>query len=176
MIPAAGRAARRLAVRSRCLALILAAVAAAGCASAGHSAPPPRPAAATAAPDPPDTAALLRVAQAFNDAYDSGGYGAVYDRWDARSQAIISRTEYIRRHRACPTAPTGAAAAVQDATRGPGGSWHVRYEISGVQLVDTWFYVRRRWVFDIVLSNPDAARQYRLPFARYAAAVGCSVH
>jgi hypothetical protein len=173
--PVAGRAAERSGVRSRCLVLILAAIAAAGCSAPGHPAPP-RPAPTHATPDPGNVTALLRVAQAFNDAYDSGGYGAVYDRWDARSQAIISRAEYIRRHRACPTAPTGAAARVQDATRGPGSTWHVRYEISGVQLVDTWFYVRRRWVFDIVLSNPDAARQYRLPFARYAAAVGCSVH
>ncbi|HTT51290.1 MAG TPA: hypothetical protein VMH35_07815 [Streptosporangiaceae bacterium] len=37
----------------------------------------------------------------------------------------------------------------------------------------TWFYLDHRWVFDILLSNPAAAAEYRLPFARYAAAVGC---
>jgi hypothetical protein len=31
-------------------------------------------------------------------------------------------------------------------------------------------------VFDIALSNPGAARNYRLPFAQYAAAVGCTAH
>jgi hypothetical protein len=42
--------------------------------------------------------------------------------------------------------------------------------------VDTWFYLGRRWAFDIVLSNPGAAREYRLPFVSYAAAVGCTRH
>ncbi len=121
-------------------------------------------------------AALLRIAQVFNSDYDSGRYGAVYDRWDPRSQAIISRAEYIQRHQECQTAPLGAPVRVEDATRGTGGRWLVGYAIDGVQHVDTWFYLGRRWVFDIVLSNPDAARAYRLPFAGYAAAVGCTRH
>jgi len=29
-------------------------------------------------------------------------------------------------------------------------------------------------VFDLVLSNPDAARLYRMSPSRYAAAVGCA--
>ncbi len=127
-------------------------------------------------PDPPTMAALLRIAQVFNSDYGSGRYGAAYDRWDPRSRAIISRAEYIRRHQECQTAPLGAPVRVQDATRGPGGRWLVGYAIDGVQHVDTWYYLGRRWVFDIVLSNPDAARQYRLPFARYAVAVGCTRH
>lgn len=119
--------------------------------------------------------ALLRAAQAFNDAYDNGDFGAAYDRWDARSQAIISRPEYIRRHQVCAPA-THARATVTGADRAPGGGWHVHYRLSGQDLTDTWFYVRHRWVFDIVLSNPDAARLYALAFARYVAAVGCSTH
>ena len=39
---------------------------------------------------------------------------------------------------------------------------------------DYWFYVRHRWVFDLVLSNPDAVRLYRMSPQRYAAAVGCA--
>jgi hypothetical protein len=31
----------------------------------------------------------------------------------------------------------------------------------------------RRWVFDLVLSNPDAVRLYRMSPGQYAAAVGC---
>ena len=50
----------------------------------------------------------------------------------------------------------------------------MRYEISGQQLTDYWFYVGHRWVFDLVLSNPDAARLYRMSSSRYAAAVGCA--
>jgi hypothetical protein len=38
----------------------------------------------------------------------------------------------------------------------------VHYEIGGQQLTDYWFYVHRRWVFDLVLSNPDAVKLYRM--------------
>ena len=124
-------------------------------------------------PDPQTTAALLRIAQVFNTDYDSARYGAVYDRWDARSQAIISRAEYIQRHLECPTAPTGAPVRVESAIRSRAGRWLVRYEVEGSQAVDTWFYQDHRWVFDIILSNPGAAAQYRMPFRQYAAAVGC---
>ncbi len=156
---------------------------AAGCGSAASTHPslpmttPPTPASATSAPaaaDPPTRSALLRIAQDFNDDYDNGNFGAVYDRWDARSQAIISRAEYIRRHTVCARA-THSAAQVESATRVMAGEWHVSYRIDGVTLVDTWFYQRHRWVFDIILSNPGAASQYRLPFAQYAKAVGCTV-
>jgi hypothetical protein len=161
------------------LARILAAVAvtAAMITSCGPSASPGRhwPAASAGASDPPTVSALLRIAQVFNNDYDNGRFGAVYDRWDGRSQALISRGEYIRRHALCAPA-THSAAVVEAAARGTGGAWHVSYRIDGSSLVDTWFYVRHRWVFDIISSNPGAARDYRLPFARYAAAVGCTVH
>jgi hypothetical protein len=118
---------------------------------------------------------LLRIAQAFNDDYDQGRFGAVYDRWDARSRAVISRPEYIRRHLVCAPA-THATARIEGAARASGGGWRVRYQIDGAQATDTWFYRGHRWVFDLLLSNPAAARQYRLPFARYAAAVSCTAH
>ena len=147
-------------------------------ATASRTAPASGPTAAPAAtrtwpPDPQTMAALLRIAQVFNTDYDSARYGAVYDRWDARSQAIISRAEYIQRHLECPTAPTGAPVRVESATRSRAGRWLVRYEVEGSQAVDTWFYQDHRWVFDIILSNPGAAAQYRMPFRQYAAAVGC---
>lgn len=141
---------------------------------ARQTATPPA-AAEHAAADPHTRAALLRIAQTFNNAYDNGYFGAVYDRWDPRSQALISRAEYIRRHRLCAPA-THATAVVTGARRGPAGTWLVSYRISGSTLTDTWYYVRHRWLFDIVASNPDAARLYHLPFARYVAAVGCSTH
>lgn len=161
--------------RRGAICLFLSALMLTGCGQQAHPAASRPPAPAPAAADPDTTTALLRVAQAFNDAYDSGDFGAVYDRWDARSQAIISRAEYIRRHRVCAPA-THSTAVVTGASRGPGGAWLVRYQISGTRLTDTWFYVRHRWLFDIVRSNPGAARLYRLPFARYAAATGCSAH
>jgi hypothetical protein len=104
-----------------------------GCASHGS-----RPASQLTAVghDPRTSATLLRIATAFNDDYDSGDYGPVYDRWDARSQAIISRADYIRRHTKCPSAPQ--TAHVEDARPGPGGAWLVDYEISGERLTDYW--------------------------------------
>jgi hypothetical protein len=145
-----------------------------GCLVAGCTGAASHPA-ATPAPLPPDrhaAGALLRIAAAFNHEYDSGDYGPVYDRWDARSQAIITRVDYVRRHRDCPG--PGTPSHTEDASPGgPHGAWLVRYEIGGQQLTDYWFYVRHRWVFDLVLSNPDAVRLYRMSPSQYAAAVGC---
>jgi hypothetical protein len=142
----------------------------AGCAGGG------RPAAATPAPLPPDPrtqAALLHIATVFNHDYDRGDYGPVYARWDARSRAIISEASYIRRHRECPS-PHQPASVTESVGPGPHGAWLVHYEIGGQQLTDYWFYVRHRWMFDLVRSNPDAVRLYRMSPQRYAAALGCA--
>jgi hypothetical protein len=124
--------------------------------------------------DPTTAAALLKIATVFNNDYDSGVYGPVYDRWDARSKAIISRAEYIRRHTECPSAPT--TAHVENAQRGPQGAWLVRYVISGAeaQLTDYWFYVDGRWVFDLPLSNPSSVSLYKLSAQQYVVTLGCS--
>ncbi len=131
---------------------------------------------ASQAPPPPDrrtASALLKIATVFNNEYDRGDYGPVYDRWDARSQAVITRAQYIKRHEDCPSVPH-ATALVQSATPGPGGAWLVDYEIGGQRLTDYWFYVGHRWVFDLVLSNPGSVRLYRMTPQRYAAATGCA--
>ena len=62
----------------------------------------------------------------------------------------------------------------ESASPGPHGAWLVHYEIGGQQLTDYWFYVHRRWVFYLVLSNPGAAMLYRMSPSQYAAAIGCS--
>ena len=136
-----------------------------------QSSRPSAPASA-AAGDPHTAAALLKIATVFNDDYDGGVYGPVWDRWDARSQAIIDRPDYIERHTECPDSP--ASVTVEDAGRGPGSAWVVDYQAGGVQLHDYWFYVRGRWVFDLVLSNPDAVRLYRMRPRQYVAALGCA--
>jgi hypothetical protein len=138
----------------------------AGCTGGGRQSPAPLP------PDPRTGAALLRIATVFNHDYDRGDYAPVYARWDARSRAIIGQAGYIRRHRECPS--PRPASVTESAGPGPRGAWLVHYEIGGQQLTDYWFYVRRRWVFDLVLSNPDAVRLYRMSPQRYAAAVGCA--
>jgi hypothetical protein len=72
--------------------------------------------------------------------------------------------------------PQRPAAACQHGRRRPGphGAWIVSYEIGGQQLTDYWFYVNRRWVFDLVLSNPDMVPMYRMTSQQYVAAIGCS--
>ncbi len=152
------------------IAVSAAAFLAAGCtASASHQAASPAP----LPPDARTAPALLKIATVFNREYDRGDYGPVYARWDARSQAIIGRADYIQRHKDCPGAPHAPS---QTESAGPGarGAWLVHYEIGGQQLTDYWFYVHRRWVFDLVLSNPDAVKLYRMSPGQYVAAVGCS--
>jgi hypothetical protein len=155
--------------------LIAAAVAAAlftaSCtASTGH----PAPSAAPLPPDPHTASALLEIATTFNHDYDTGDYGPVYARWDARSQAIITRADYIRRHKDCPSGPQTLSHTESVNPGGPRGTWLVHYEIGGQPLTDYWFYVHRRWVFDLVLSNPDAVKLYRMSPSQYVAAVGCA--
>lgn len=145
--------------------------------SAAHTGHPPATLAPTPSPtgppEPRTAKALLKIATVFNNEYDNGDYGPVYDRWDARSQAIISRADYIQRHVDCPSA-THVQAVTESARRGPHGAWLVDYEISGDQLTDYWFYVHGRWVFDLVLSNPGAVKLYRLSPHQYAVAQGCT--
>jgi hypothetical protein len=171
-------------MRYRVVAILVLAIGLGGCSSpalppgpAGTAAgrPPSAAPVAQPSPDPSTAAALVRIAQVFNTDFGQNNDGPVYDRWDARSQAVISRAEYIRRHTECATAPQ-APAHVESAAAGPHGAWLVRYEIGGQQFTDYWFYTRGRWGFDLLLSNPAAARLYRLPSAQYAAAVGCTGH
>ena len=127
-------------------------------------------------PTEPRTAgALVKVAQAFDDHFGRGVVGPVYDRWDTRSRAVISRAEYVRRHKECPSSPQPPA-QVEDAEPGPDGTWLVHYRIGDVRLLDYWIYSAGRWQFDLLLSNPDAVLLYELPGPKYAEAVGCASH
>lgn len=124
-----------------------------------------------ASSDPKTRQALLRIAIQFNNNYSANRDGLVYDRWDATSRSVISRTQYVLRHVECPTAP--GHAVVEGASRADNGYWRVRYSISGSQLTDYWHYEHGRWRFDLARSNPSSVGLYRLSFAAYAAAVGC---
>ena len=143
----------------------------AGCsASGGNPAASPSP----LPPDPYTASALLTIARSFNHDYDTGDYGPVYARWDARSQAIITRADYIRRHRGCPSGSPALSETESASPGGPHGAWLVHYQIGGQQLTDYWFYVHRRWVFDLVLSNPGAVSLYRMSPQQYVKALGCA--
>lgn len=136
-------------------------------------APSGSPARASTATEAKTAATLIRVATTFNNDFGANNDGPVYARWDSRSQAIISGAEFVRRHEQCATAPQ-APAHVQTATRGPAGAWLVRYSIGGQEFTDYWYYMRGRWAFDLILSNPQAVKLYRLSGPAYAAAVGCT--
>jgi hypothetical protein len=156
--------------------LLIAAAVAAALFAARCTASTSHPAASLAPlpPDPHTAAALLKIATAFNHDYDTGDYGPVYARWDARSQAIITRADYINRHKDCPSGPQALSQTESVSPGRPDGAWLVHYEISGQPLTDDWFYVHRRWVFDLVLSNPDAVKLYRMSPGQYAVALGCN--
>ena len=96
-------------------------------------------------PDPHTVAALLKIATAFNHDYDTGDYGPVYARWDARSQAIITRADYIQRHKDCPAGSQVLSRTESVSAGRPQGAWLARYELGGRQLTDYWFYVSHRW-------------------------------
>jgi hypothetical protein len=152
------------------LAAAAAVMLAAGCTlGAGNRVASARP----FAPDPHSAAALLQIATTFNHDYDTGEYGPVYARWDARSQVIITKADYIQRHKDCPSGSQILSRTEDVSPGGPDGAWRVRYDLGGQQLTDYWFYVGHRWEFDLLLSNPAAVKLYRLSPAKYVAAVGC---
>ena len=153
------------------MGIVAASLLAVGC-SVTSTGQPPAPA-VSLPPDPHTASALLKIATVFNRDYDSGNYGPVYARWDARSQAIITRADYLRRHKDCPGAPH-VASATESVSPGPHGAWLVHYQIGGQQLTDYWFYAHRRWVFDLVLSNPGAVKLYRMSPQQYVKALGCA--
>ncbi len=115
---------------------------------------------------------LLQIARVFNNDYQQNKDAAVYQRWDASSRAIISGPEYLRRHEACPN-DANVRVNTWEVTRGPGGAWLVHYSIDGQQLTDWWYFVHRRFVFDLARSNPSAVSLYRDSPAQYMKQTGC---
>lgn len=69
---------------------------------------------------------------------------------------------------------SAGVAKVESAIRTLIGYWKVDYVIGGTRLIDYWHYVRGRWLFDLLRSNPAAVLVYRLPAHEYVVAVGCS--
>lgn len=153
----------------------------AGSIGSGHppSTASPQPTASAAdtesyPPAEPDTrATLLRVAQRLNDDFGSGRYAQVYQRWDPTSRALISGADYVARHVECQTAPQDQS-RVTAAVLSADGFWHVSYVLDDIHFVDYWRYRAGHWEFDLVRSNPNAVRLYRLPRSAYLVAVACN--
>ena len=121
----------------------------------------------------PDAAARLTlVATQFNHDYQVGNTGAVWDRYDARSRAVISRARDVRWHQECPTSP--GVATTTDVVHQRGGWWRVDHTIDGVMLHDYWHQEEGHWRFSLLRSNPTLVALYSSSFQNFARAVGCS--
>lgn len=168
---------RRLALRPLLAAGLVATcgLAGAACGQAGQAAggtSPPGTSATSPSRDPETAKALLRIAAALNNDYQDNKDAAVYARWDARSQALISEATYVQRHHQCPNTPH-VKVDTWGVAHGPGGAWLVHYSIGGQQFTDWWYYVHGRFVFDLPKSNPTAVALYKDSPAQYVKAVGC---
>jgi hypothetical protein len=154
------------------LAAIAVALFAAGC-TAGMAHP-----AASSAPLPPDAhtaSALLKVATVFDHDYDSGDYAPVYARWDARSQAIITRADYIARHKDCPSGSPTLSQTESVSLGGPHGAGLVYYEISRRPAADRLLVLRPPPV-GVRPRAEQPRRGQALPDIprQYVAALGCA--
>lgn len=165
---------RLLALRPLLAAGLVAAfgLAGAACGQAGGGTSPPGASAPPSSHDPKTAKALLRIAAALNNDYQDNKDAAVYARWDARSQALISEATYVQRHHQCPNTPH-VKVDTWGVAHGPGGAWLVHYSIGGQQFTDWWYYVHGRFVFDLPKSNPTAVALYKDSPAQYVKAVGC---
>jgi hypothetical protein len=123
------------------------------------------------ASEPTTSAQLRQDAITFNHNYSKNNVGPVYDMWDAASQKLISRAEYIYRHQLCPTNP--GPAIIREITPGANKFWQVHYLIDQAKLVDYWRYQNGHWRFDLFKSNPEAVVLYKLNRKQYEKAVGC---
>jgi hypothetical protein len=130
---------------------------AAGCTAGGsHAAAGPGGSSAPLPADPRTAAALLKIATAFNDEYQSGDYAPVYARWDDRSQAVITKGDYVMRNQECRSGQQPPA-STEGAAPGPHGAWIVSYEIGGQRLTDYWFYVNRHLQVPFLVPSPGSA-------------------
>jgi hypothetical protein len=121
--------------------------------------------------EPASAAELALVATQFNREYQTNDVGLVWDRFDADSQAVISRARYELWHRECPRTP--GVATTLGVNRVSSVWWVVRYEISEVTLRDYWHQQKGRWRFSLARSNPSAISLYRSSYSVYARAMGC---
>ena len=118
------------------------------------------------------TTALQVRATTLNTDYARNADGPVWDLFDPRSQAIITRADYVDRHQHCPR--PGFAPRITGISTGPNGYEIVNETLSGTVLHDYWHLVGGQWRFNLARSNPSAVTLYREPRAKYFADLGCT--
>ncbi|GIH22839.1 hypothetical protein Aph01nite_11490 [Acrocarpospora phusangensis] len=112
----------------------------------------------TPSPTPqPQTRAGARAAATRAFAfYSLGNYGKFWDQWTKQSQAVVSRSEYIRRFQECPAPAEGLRWSIDD-VRVSGSA--AKVTASRSILVDqfTFRYQAGRWRYEM---TADQRRQY----------------
>jgi hypothetical protein len=155
----------------------------AGCGGGGHtkSLSPAKPAAAAAAvstvPAPAISQAavsggLKAAALAVLAAAATGDWGTFWDHWDAASQALIGRDEYLRRKQVCP-GTTGAPITVVSEFPGANGIWTVRGRRGGSVILYQFRYERGQWAY--VVTDPSVKASLKATYEQYVARPGCKV-
>ncbi|WP_155361465.1 hypothetical protein [Acrocarpospora macrocephala] len=91
------------------------------------------------------------------DFYSIGNYGKFWDQWTEQSQAVVSRSEYMRRFRECPASAQGIRWSISDVS--VSGST-ARVTASRSILVDqfTFRYQAGRWRYEM---TTDQRKQYQ---------------
>ncbi|WP_327587027.1 hypothetical protein OHA25_08450 [Nonomuraea sp. NBC_00507] len=106
-------------------------------------------AAASPSPKPvqPRTqAAVRKVAEQAFDAYGAGEYGEFWDMWTSQAKKVVSRKDYVRRFRLCPSAAQGLRWQIQKVTIS-GARASVRAVRSILVQTYTFAYQGGRWRF-----------------------------
>jgi hypothetical protein len=152
-----------------------------GCGGGGHTksvatAKQAASSAALPAPSPATSQAaaaggLKASAQAILTASAAGDWGTFWDHWDAASQALISRDEYLRRKQACP-GTTGAPITVVSERPAANGIWTVRGRRGGSMIVYQFRYEHGQWTY--VVTDTAVKAELKGSYEEYVARPGCT--
>ncbi|MEO3860857.1 hypothetical protein [Acrocarpospora sp. B8E8] len=101
--------------------------------------------------------AVKAAAEALWDSYAVGDYGAYWDAWAAADKKVVSRKDYQRRHRLCPSAAEGINWTVKRVTV-KGDRATVRAQ--RLYLIDdyTFVYEDGQWRYRL---QPDIRDEYQ---------------
>ncbi|GAA0385810.1 hypothetical protein GCM10009530_40960 [Microbispora corallina] len=115
-------------------------------------------AAPTRRPAQPKTRAGARLAaQKVFDLYTSGQYGPFWDRWTSEAQRLVSRRDYVRRFRLCPSIAQGIRIQIS-AVSVTGDHARVTAARSIATFVYDFQYERGVWRF---VPDADQQKEYQ---------------
>jgi hypothetical protein len=119
----------------------------------------------------PTVAGLRAAAQVTLAAYAAGDWGSFWDQWDASSQALIPRDEYVRRKTACPGI-VGQPITISSVAPAANGIWNVRGRRGTSATTYQFRYGDGVWSY--VVTDPTVKAQLRESYDKYVARPGCT--